>query len=69
MRKEKLDELAMRKVLAGGVVAFLVAPGEVARVRLVNGSVVIDKLAEAVYNKRHGVNEEGGSEIDLLGNP
>lgn len=69
MMNKELDELAVARILDGGVVALSADPGNVLRVRLVNGMMVIDKLPEAVYTERHGQGGVGGSVISTLDNP
>ncbi len=65
----ELDEQAMDRILRGGVESLSALPGYVIRVRLVNERVVLDRITEEVYNKRHGQSGVGGSATPTLDNP
>ncbi len=69
MALKRIDELAMSRVLDGGVVALPAAPGYVVRVRVVNGRVVLDKITQEAYTKRHGEGGVGESVKPALDNP
>ena len=66
---QTLGEETMLLVAEGEVVALPASPGDVIRVRMMNGYVVLDRLARAEYDKRYGVGGVGGSVTPVLGNP